>query len=446
VKRHPIDLLLAFLVLTVLTACNLPSAPAGIPSATSPRSTAPALLPTTAVPTPTPERTSPTPRPPTLTPRPPSRMPGPLIPTPIDLSTFPSVSWMGRNSLTQGWVYTGAQILWTDDAGASWSDITPAGLSNCPEPDICSISSPPVFLDPSQVRISVIRGQELVPPTTLSFMYTENGGRTWRLQQIADFAYSLLCPGPPCITGADMEFPDPQNGWLAAHAPLGMSSDIAYLYRTRDGGQTWTLLPIPITGRITFIDASTGWAVGGKTRWTSDQLLETQDGGNSWQPIRLDFPVSYDETGYYLQEPVFLSHQAGVLPVRFYRDEDIHQLMGFYTTQNGGGTWSLSTTLQERDLRSFGRGGPIPWSAIDESTWFVAVSDAKQYLTRDRGQTWQAIAASGLSGAKLLEVQFVTETEGWGLGQICDRDTGCSQPMFATHDGGRTWIPIAPAP
>lgn len=434
-KRHPIGLPFALLVLTALTACNLSSAPGGSPPAMSPISTEPAHLPTTVVPTAT-----------IATPQTPTPMPEPISPTPVDLYSFPSVSWMGRLSVAQGWVYADGRLLWTDDAGASWSDLTPAGLSNCPEPDICYIVSPPVFLDTSQVRITVIRGQEYVPPTTLSFMYTENGGRSWGLRHIADFADSLTCPGPACISGADLEFSGSQNGWLAAYAPLGMSSDVTYLYRSLDGGQTWTALKMPVSGQVTFIDGSTGWAVGGESRWTSDQLLLTRDGGGSWQPVTLDFPESYTETGYYLQEPAFLSHKVGVLPVRFYRDEDSNQLMGFYTTQNSGGDWSLTATLQERDLSTFGRGSPIPWSAIDESTWFVAVSEAKQYLTRDRGQTWEIFAATGLGGAKLLEVQFASVSEGWGLGQICDMDTGCAQPMFATHDGGHTWIPIAPAP
>jgi len=139
VRPHPIGLPLALLVLTALPACNLSSAPVGNPLATSPPSTAPAHLPTTVVPTAT-----------IATPETPAPTPEPASPTPVDLSSFPSVIWMGRLSLTQGWVYSDGRLLWTDDAGSSWSDITPAGLSNCPEPDICSIVSPPVFLDSSR--------------------------------------------------------------------------------------------------------------------------------------------------------------------------------------------------------------------------------------------------------------------------------------------------------
>ena len=209
----------ALLVLTVLAACNLLSAPDQEPTGAGQGSLTPAIIPTSfaptatiavpETPTPTPEPASPTPRPPSPTPRPPA----------IDRSSFSSVRWMGRLSLTRGWVLTDSfggecgadlscrarlmlteglvpmdRLLWTEDAGASWSDITPDGLSNCPPPDACTIVSPPVFLDASRVRIAVLRGQELGPPTTLSLMYTENGGRTWSLWHIDELDSGRVCP------------------------------------------------------------------------------------------------------------------------------------------------------------------------------------------------------------------------------------------------------------
>lgn len=470
----------ALLVTFVLAGCNILAAPDQEPPGASPRSptsdvTPARIAPTAAVtapqtPTPTPEPPSPTPTPtPTPTPQAPA----------VDLSSFPYVHRMGRLSLSQGWVLMDSfgscganlscrarlmltegldptdKLLWTEDAGDSWSEITPEGLSNCPAPDICGIVSRPVFLDPSRVRIVVLRGQELEPPTTLSLMYTEDGGMTWGLWHIDEISSGLICPGHGCLSEVDLEFSDPRNGWLSANASLGMGTEAIYLYRTRDGGQSWTALvktwtgdsggpgwvPTPIVHQLEFIDASTGWAASG-WRYDTGTMLVTQDGGSSWEPMSLNVPEAYAEMGRDHYDPVFFSHDSGLLLVRFYRREGGEQLLGFYTTGNAGETWSLAATLEDPDLRAFYGGDNIPWSAIDEATWFVAVSEARQYLTRDRGRTWEVFAAEGLVGFGLTEVQFVSEMEGWGLGKICERDLGCANSMFATHDGGHTWVPI----
>jgi photosystem II stability/assembly factor-like uncharacterized protein len=291
-------------------------------------------------------------------------------------------------------------------------------------------------------------------------MYTENAGRTWGLWNIDELDYGRICPGDGCLSDADLEFSGPGNGWLAAYAPLGMGTDFIYLYHTGDGGQSWRALvkesssnsralgappDMPIIHHLNFIDASTGWLVGG-WRWDTGQLLVTRNGGRSWQPVDLVIPEAYAGMSRAYHVPVFFSDNSGVLPVRFYGGEDADQVLGFYITDNAGGIWTLTSTLEDPNLETFDEPPGVAWSAIDGATWFVAVSEARQYLTRDRGQTWEVFAAEGLSGFRLIEIQFVSEAEGWGLGEICERDIGCPNSLFATHDGGHTWIPIEPPP
>jgi len=372
-------------------------------------------------------------------------------PTPFEPASLPSVESMGRLSLLQGWVQTGGQLLWTEDAGATWLDITPPGLPACLGAAGCSGSfDQPFFLDAAHAWLPVLQGEDDVPPTTLSVFNTGNGGRDRASYTVAEFAEPRTCPGPACISSVDLDFVDPQNGWLAAYAPLGNISDRQYLYRTGDGGRSWAPLSIPVSGRISFLDATAGWATGGGTRWTSDQLLRTHDGGGSWQAESLVFPEPYNgplglEYSWY-QEPVFFSDVSGVLPVRFDEPQGAGKAIGFYTTRDGGGSWSLAATLQDQEMQRVGELFPIAWSAIDESTWYVSINEARQYLTRDGGQTWEAFPAAGLGGASLVEVRFVSEVEGWGLGLICGMESGCLQPLFATHDGGHTWAPMAPVP
>jgi hypothetical protein len=203
---------------------------------------------------------------------------------------------------------------------------------------------------------------------------------------------------------------------------------------------------MPATGQVVFIDAVNGWAVGGKTSWTSEGLWRTRDGGDSWIPVDLGIQTSLTNTDYYIQRPEFVSPREGVLPVHVLRDEDGERRLDFYTTQNAGGDWTLTATLKDPDLATFGLGVSIPWSAIDDSMWFVALNPDTQYLTRNRGQSWEVFPGAGLIGAKLSDVTFVSLTEGWGLSRICNRDFECSQQLFTTHDGGQTWFHFIPAP
>ena len=418
-----------FLAPIALLACNLTPRLTAAPPVPSPTST-PGGVEASSTATPAPQSAS---------------------PTPLEVASLPSVESMGRLSLTEGWVQTGGRLLWTEDAGGTWLDITPPGLAACLGAAGCPSSvDQPFFLDATYAWLPVLQGEDDVPPTTLSVFYTGNGGRDWASYTIAEFAEPLSCPGPACVSSVDLDFVDPQNGWLAAYAPLGNISDLHYLYRTGDGGKSWAPLSIPISGRITFLDASTGWATGGGTRWTSDQLLRTHDGGVSWQAETLAFPEPYNgslslEYSWY-QEPVFVSDLSGVLPLRFDEPQGAGKAIGFYTTRDGGGSWSLATTLQDQEMQRVGELFPIPWSAIDETTWYVSINEARQSLTRAGAQPWEAFPAAGLGGVTLLDVRFVTEAEGWGLGLICGLESGCLQPMFATHDGGRTWTPMAPAP
>lgn len=88
-----------------------------------------------------------------------------------------------------------------------------------------------------------------------------DGGRTW----------SQVILSPPGRI-RDMEFLDPQNGWLVGEA--------GRIYRTTDGGTTFQLQEkgSNTIHDIEFVDATNGWIVG-----SAGLILRTTDGGRTFR-------------------------------------------------------------------------------------------------------------------------------------------------------------------
>jgi photosystem II stability/assembly factor-like uncharacterized protein len=118
------------------------------------------------------------------------------------------------------------------------------------------------------------------------FDMTADGGATWE---------TVMLPAPPdrpdlfqmaeCATHS-ARLTSPQSGTLAVECSLYASDPpghSAHLYRTRDGGATWTIQPYP-GGEVLFLSDSVGYAL------TRD-IYRTDDGGATWTRVKT---VSWD--------------------------------------------------------------------------------------------------------------------------------------------------------
>jgi photosystem II stability/assembly factor-like uncharacterized protein len=100
---------------------------------------------------------------------------------------------------------------------------------------------------------------------------TTNGGDSWSL---ADYIYGRYVD--------KVTFVDRSNGWLVAEYVNNSTLEtIPGIYRSSDGGASWSNQTIPLaTGSlnaISFVDTSTGWAVG-----DGGAILNTTNGGQTW--------------------------------------------------------------------------------------------------------------------------------------------------------------------
>ena len=101
-----------------------------------------------------------------------------------------------------------------------------------------------------------------------------------------------------------MQFVNAQDGWVLADFGGGAAgSEGVNLFRTTDGGQTWSLVAsapgtLPLQGiksGMGWISATTGWITGSIANPNVFYLYRTQDGGVSWQQQSL--PVAFPRPG-----------------------------------------------------------------------------------------------------------------------------------------------------
>jgi photosystem II stability/assembly factor-like uncharacterized protein len=109
---------------------------------------------------------------------------------------------------------------------------------------------------------------------------TTNGGASWQ---------TLTLPAPSGTARLTQAwFINAATGWIVLS-----DNDGGYVYRTTDGGGSWTLLnnvqanPFPAM-RMKFVDNTTGYAVDGQ-----NTVYKTTSGGAVWEPLPRDNNITY---------------------------------------------------------------------------------------------------------------------------------------------------------
>jgi photosystem II stability/assembly factor-like uncharacterized protein len=323
-----------------------------------------------------------------------------------------------RLSAQEGYLLAGGRLYRTATGGVDWDDATP--------PEGAVIASH--FLD-ARTGWAVLAPQAAAvhDPQSLHLLTTDDGGRTWMVltadlpRRATDGMIAEVWPF----------FVNSADGWLVWRFAGSSNFREGALFRTRDGGATWTRLDIPIGEPVRFADALHGWTAGGPA---GDALYETADGGAAWTRVNVPVPAGVGlDARPQCGLPATIGNTA-LLPVSWVAGDDATE--AFYRPTTAGQDWRLAAT----DASLMAKLGGEALIAHEGMIWALAGGQTPEL----RGEGTLAAVAPGSDAAWLVD------TEG-----VC-ADGMCRQEMqlLGSTDGGRTWTPLpwpagvttAPAP
>jgi photosystem II stability/assembly factor-like uncharacterized protein len=253
--------------------------------------------------------------------------------------------------------------------------------------------------------------------------------------------------GPPVAGSAPAELDfTGSDGWLLEDLGEAMQQEASTLWRTVNGGATWSLATkTPPMGQppssdadlpagcdktgLAFASAQVGW-ITGVCNSLSGAILVTRDSGAHWasQPVPLTGSACTNDGC-----TVFVPQFAG--PTTFLAIDAYPSAGYLLVSANEGGTWTA--------LRLPAGAGRYPRVTIFATADAIAVSAGPQgqigpdfFLTGDGGRTWTAVPQGRRFGTSTI-FDFVTPATGfaWSAG---------GQQLFQTSDSGRTWTSLTP--
>lgn len=263
------------------------------------------------------------------------------------------------------------------------------------------------------------------------FLYrTSDGGLTWT-ESTTPFS------------GGDMDFLDANNGWILADLGVGAGSMGISIFQTSDGGATWeqkfTNDPnlsgagdsLPLGGLkngLVPLNLQTAWVYGVVYSPGTVYLYRTADGGENWSPVSIELPANAEnfEVGIDRDQMKFVSATEGFMVLRMVGDST---QTAVYTTRDSGNTWTLSPTL-------IPNGGASDFLSSEEA---VIYNGEQFYVTRDAARTWTIIPPDIKFGETFAGMDFVNTRSGW---VIALDPTNNQRTLYRTGDGGATWFPI----
>jgi photosystem II stability/assembly factor-like uncharacterized protein len=252
-----------------------------------------------------------------------------------------------------------------------------------------------------------------------------DGGLTWS-------------QSPVPFGGGNIQFLDEKQGWMMADLGAGAGSMAVSIFQTSDAGASWIQTftddptktgaseSLPLGGLKNGIWATSMQAawIGGVTYAPGTvYLFETKDSGRSWEKSRIAAPTGYEQAELETTGPVFLSTSTAYLPVHIASQNGV--LLAVYVTHDGGDNWLQSPAY-------------VPQGGVSEflsETAGFAWNGSSFYVTNDSAQTWTAVTPDVTFSDGFAGMDFVSPR----IGYVLFDDGAGNRQLYKTFDGGQTW-------
>jgi len=357
--------------------------------------------------------------PPTPSPYPDTPAPPAISAPRIESPAFLDIQFFNE---LDGWGITETYLVRTNDGGINWYDVTP--------PDVDEVGSTveTFILDNDHAWVQKPDFNNF--PNNGLLYHTNDGGLTWTISSTP-------------FSSGDLSFLDSDDGWMLADLGVGAGSNAVAVFQTTDGGATWTQTytndpnnpesadSLPLGGLksdLVPMDMQTAWVGGVIYAPGTVYLYRTDDGGESWTQVPLELPEGAEdfELGIDQDQMKFVSASDGFLVLRMSGDST---QTAVYITNDGGDTWTLTPTL-------------IPGAGASDflSAQEAIIYNGEQfYVTRDAARTWTTVSPDIVFGDSFVTMDFVNPNSGW-IVTLAEEEYA----LYRTHDGGATWLPASP--
>ena len=240
----------------------------------------------------------------------------------------------------------------------------------------------------------------------------------------------------------DISFADPLHGWYGT----GKGD----LFRTTDGGASWAKVaskPGTFIRALGFVDAQTGFIGNIGTDYypgvtDTTPLYRTDDGGVTWTPAELGgktiagvCAIDVLKTQRIYQgklEPRIVVHAAG----------RVGGPTGLLRSTDGGTSWSVTDLTAQAGMI-------LDIKFLDEQTGLIFASTSRDAAsteglilrTLDGGKNWTPVYKSGRAAELIWKASFVNAKVGYATVQSYDPNRA-QQLIVKTIDGGKNWTEL----